>query len=177
MKISSFYLSSSLLQDDNGKLLSSPYRVGIVTSPAPNASVARDQQAIAEAMTERIKRILCVFKANKHDSLVLGAFGCGVFKNNPLEVAITFRRYLESEMFNDAFKRIIFAVLNPEMCQVFEKVFAATDLNHIQQRIAERYPNDGRNQQSKNTKNQRRKENNGHKQDRERKYRNYYDDE
>jgi hypothetical protein len=128
-------------------------------------------------MTERIKRVLCVFKANKHDSLVLGAFGCGVFKNNPLEVAITFRRYLESEMFNHAFKRIIFAVLNPQMCQVFENVFAATDLNHIQRQVAERYPNNGRNQQSKKTKNQRRKENNDYKQARERKYRNYHNDD
>jgi hypothetical protein len=148
-----------------------------VTSPAPNASVVQDQQAIAEAITERIKRVLCVFKANKHDCLVLGAFGCGVFKNNPLEVAITFRRYLESEMFNQAFKRIIFAVLNPQMCQVFEKVFAATDLNHIQGQVAERYPNNGRNQQSKKMNNQRKKENNGYKQARERKYRNNYDDE
>lgn len=148
-----------------------------MTSPAPNASVVQDQQAIAEAMTERIKRILCVFKANKHDCLVLGAFGCGVFKNDPLEVAITFRRYLESEMFNHSFKRIIFAVLDPQMCQVFEKVFAATDLNHIQGQVAERYPNNGRNQQSKKTNNQRRKENNGYKQARERKYRNNYDDE
>lgn len=149
-----------------------------MTSPAPNASIARDPQGIAEAMTERIQRILCAFKANKHDCLLLGAFGCGVFKNDPLEVAIIFRRYLESEMFKDAFKRIIFAVLDPEMCQVFEKVFTASDVNHLPRQVRNGSRNDGHNQQSKkNTKNQRKKENNGYKQARERKHRNYRDDD
>jgi hypothetical protein len=80
-------------------------------------------------------------------------------------------------MFNHAFKRIIFAVLDPQMCRVFEKVFATTDLNHIQRQVEERYPNNGRNQQSRKTNNQRRKENNGYKQSREKKYGNYHDDE
>ncbi len=145
---------------------------------SPNASVVQDRQAVAEAMTERIKRILCVFKANKHDCLVLGAFGCGVFRNNPLDVATTFRRYLESEMFNNAFKRIIFAVLDPTMCQVFKRVFTAADLNHIPRQVAHTPQNDGNNQRSKkNTKDQRRKDNYGYKQARERKYRNYEDDD
>jgi hypothetical protein len=95
----------------------------------------KEAEAIRHAMTERVKRLLYVFEANRHDSLVLGAFGCGVFKNSPLDVAIIFRQHLESKEFKNSFKRIIFAVLDAEMCQVFEQVFAATDLSNIQQQV------------------------------------------
>ncbi|CAF1474945.1 unnamed protein product [Adineta steineri] len=93
---SSFSKYKSMNLDDNGKLLSSPYHVGIVTVAAPNASIIQDSEAIRYAMKERIKRLLYVFEINQHDTLVLGAFGCGVFKNNPLEVALIFRQHLES---------------------------------------------------------------------------------
>lgn len=162
-------------QDDNGNFLPSPYHVGIVTSPAPNTRTARDQEEVRQAMTERIKRILYVFKANKHDSLVLGAFGCGVFGNNPLEVANTFRHHLESEEFKNCFKRIIFAVLNPEMCQVFQKVFAADYINHIEQPVAEASLNDNETRRPNNTTKQRKKQNSDHKQARDRKNKYQYD--
>ena len=140
-----------------------------MTVPAPNASVVRDAEAIRNAMIKRIKGLLYVFEANKHDCLVLGAFGCGVFKNSPLDVAITFRQHLESDEFKNSFKRIIFAVLDAEMCQVFKQVFAAPDLSHIQQEVAEislddgdnqQYPCDNQNQQYKKATKQRRKRNN-----------------
>lgn len=79
-------------------------------------------------MMERVKRLLYAFQANKHEYLVLGAFGCGVFRNDPLEVAKIFRQYLISDEFRGAFKRIIFAVYNPEMCQIFQQVFNTTGL-------------------------------------------------
>lgn len=108
-----------------------------MTVPAPNASIIQDQEVIRDTMTERIRRILCVFKVNRHDTLVLGAFGCGVFKNNPLEVAMTFRHHLESEEFKNSFKRIIFVILDFQMYQEFQQVFAATDLNDKKQQKKE----------------------------------------
>jgi hypothetical protein len=175
----SYFFSS---QDDNGNLLSSPYHVAIVTVPAPNAGVVRDAEAIRNAMTERVKRLLYVFKANKHDSLVLGAFGCGVFKNNPLDVAITFRQHLESAEFKNSFKRIIFAILDAEMCQVFQQVFAATDLGHrhlevvsmsLGVRDSKQYPCNNQNKQYNQVAEHRRKRNSGFVQVHERKNSNY----
>ncbi|CAF3964872.1 unnamed protein product, partial [Rotaria magnacalcarata] len=105
----------TIFKDDNGDILSSPYHVGMVTVPAPNASVIRQPELIRSTMVERVRRLLCVFEANKHDCLVLGAFGCGVFRNDPFDVATIFRQLLESEEFKDSFKRIIFAVFNQDM--------------------------------------------------------------
>lgn len=155
----------TIFKDDNGELLSVPYHVGVVTAPAPNAGVARDEQASQNTMDERVQRILSVFEVHQHETLVLGAFGCGVFRNDPTQVAIIFRQHLQSERFKYSFKRIIFAILDPEMCDIFQKVFSDT----IQYN-----PTKGSNQPVKKSQ---RKDKNSRKQAHLAKYQNqYYDD-
>ena len=41
---------------------------------------------IKEVMTRRIDKVLAILTENQCDVVVLGAFGCGVFKNDPWEV-------------------------------------------------------------------------------------------
>ena len=62
-------------------------------------------------MAVRIERVLAVAKLHGQQVLVLGAFGCGVFKNNPAEVAAMFRSALDSKAFRGVFRRVIFAIL------------------------------------------------------------------
>ncbi|CAF1431635.1 unnamed protein product [Adineta steineri] len=159
----------TVFKDDNGKLLSSPYHVAIVTAPAPNAGVIKNAKEARNVMTERVKHVLNVFKTNKHDTLVLGAYGCGVFKNDPLDVALIFRQHLESKEFQHSFKRIIFAILNEEMYQIFEQVFGANDLNIIHEQIAtlsldhgvqKQSTNNNRNKQNKRKGAEKRRRNN-----------------
>ncbi|UJR11182.1 hypothetical protein I4U23_015363 [Adineta vaga] len=126
----------TIFKDDDGELLSLPYHVGILTVPAPNAGVIKDRIESRITMEQRVKRLLYVFKAHKHDVLILGAFGCGVFRNNPFDVAMIFREQLESSEYRNSFKRIIFAITNFEMCRIFKQVFNATDLLSIQKQIA-----------------------------------------
>jgi uncharacterized protein (TIGR02452 family) len=97
-----------------------------VTAAAPNAGVVQDQQAAQNEMNERVQRILNVFEVSQHETLVLGAFGCGVFRNDPVQVATIFRQHSQSNQFKNSFKRIIFAILDPKMCDSFQKVFSRT---------------------------------------------------
>jgi hypothetical protein len=60
-----------------------------------------------------------------------------------------FREHFESKESRNYFKRIISAVLNAEMYQIFEQVFAAIDLIHIEQRVIGMSLNDTDNQQNK----------------------------
>lgn len=105
-------------RDTRYRLLGAPYRVSFLTSPAPNAGViARDRladlTAVPELLAERASRVLAVAAHHGRRSLVLGAWGCGVIRNDPAQVAVAFRRNLTGGgAFAGAFERIVFAVLD-----------------------------------------------------------------
>jgi uncharacterized protein (TIGR02452 family) len=101
---------------DDGALLERPYLCAFLTAPAVNAKAVlrRDpsrRPGIREAMWERVLKVLAVAAAHRHEALVLGAWGCGVFGNDCQEVAELFRRALTGR-FRGAFSRVVFAILD-----------------------------------------------------------------
>ncbi|GAA1545598.1 TIGR02452 family protein [Actinomadura kijaniata] len=103
-----------VFRDDSGALLEEPYRVAFLTSPAPNrGAIRRPEQAarVPEVLRERARRLLAVAVARGHRRLVLGAWGCGVFRNDPAEVAGTFAGLLRpGAEFDGRFAHVVFAV-------------------------------------------------------------------
>lgn len=101
-----------IFRRDNGEFLPNPYFCSVITSPAVNRSNTEgvDETFIFAAMIKRIFKILSVAIEKKHDSLILGAWGCGVFGNNPKEVAMMFHLVLNNPRFINHFKNITFAV-------------------------------------------------------------------
>lgn len=61
--------------------------------------------------TNKITTILRIALANGHDSIVLGAFGCGVFNLLPSEVSSIFHEVLNKPEFKNNFKKVVFAIL------------------------------------------------------------------
>ena len=61
----------------------------------------------------KIRTIFRIALANGHDSLVLGAFGCGAFKLRPESVAEQFARALDETEFRNRFRAVIFAIWEP----------------------------------------------------------------
>jgi uncharacterized protein (TIGR02452 family) len=119
-------------RDDQLRLLERPFPLSIITSPAPNAGVAldRDPEAggrIREVLAARAGKVLAVAADQGHRCLVLGAWGCGVFRNDPAHVAATFARWLADARFRGAFERVVFAVYDPggRNLRAFEQVFGA----------------------------------------------------
>ncbi|MFI6638464.1 TIGR02452 family protein [Streptomyces sp. NPDC050504] len=123
-------------RDDRGRLLDTPYTVGFLTSPAPNAGqlLSRDPAAgprIAAALDSRAERVLETAAACGYRRLVLGAWGCGVFRNDPARVAEAFRALLTGEgRFAAHFDEVVFGILDraegtPTLA-AFERVFAGT---------------------------------------------------
>jgi uncharacterized protein (TIGR02452 family) len=98
---------------DDGTLLETPYTVGIITSPAVNAgALPPERQAeILPAMWRRILKVLAAGVHHTHDSIVLGAWGCGAFGNDGGNIASLFRKAL-AENFNGAYRRVIFAIVD-----------------------------------------------------------------
>lgn len=107
--------------------MKTPYQIGILTAPAPNAGVYKNSIEIREVLEARIKRILTAFEHNRHDILILGAYGCGVFRNDPVEVATVFRNSLNSDRFKNSFQQIVFAVTDESMLSSFQNVFNKKD--------------------------------------------------
>lgn len=61
----------------------------------------------------KIRTIFRIALANGHDSLVLGAFGCGAFRLPPEAVAEQFARVMDELEFEGRFRAVVFAILEP----------------------------------------------------------------
>jgi uncharacterized protein (TIGR02452 family) len=72
--------------------------------------------------------VLAIAQAYEHAALVLGAWGCGAFGNDPHRTAIDFRQALEHE-FSGVFSDVVFAITDwsPErkFLGPFRDVFAS----------------------------------------------------
>ncbi|WP_426404701.1 TIGR02452 family protein [Streptomyces sp. R-07] len=107
-----------VFRDDRGALLVEPFTVGFLTSPAPNAGVVRRNTPelagrLPAALASRAERVLETAAAAGYRRLVLGAWGCGVFQNDPAEVAGAFKALLTGEgRFAGHFEEVVFAVLD-----------------------------------------------------------------
>lgn len=107
-----------VFRDDDGVLLPEPYLVTFITSPAPNAgALAQNQPAdlsrVPDTLQRRASKLLALAAHVGADALVLGAWGCGVFRNDPATVAGTFRRLLkDGGPFENRFRTIRFSVLD-----------------------------------------------------------------
>ncbi len=103
-----------VFRDDEGTLLTKPYPVTFLTAAAPNLSAIRGNQPelVAEVpavLRRRAARVLAVAAAHGHRRLVLGAWGCGVFGNDPATVAEAFAAALARH----PVEHVVFAVLGP----------------------------------------------------------------
>lgn len=111
---------------DNYRLMDNPYKVGIISVAALNFRdredhPARDGQYRAAdggftpegitIMQDKIRTIYRIALVNGHDSLVLGAFGCGAFRLRSDLVARIFRDILQDKEFAGRFKDVRFAIL------------------------------------------------------------------
>lgn len=118
-------------RDERLALLPRPFLVGIVTAPAPNAGqhLRRDPSGHADiraALERRAERVLRVLATHGQRTLVLGAWGCGVFRNDPREVAEVFAGLLRST-YARSFARVVFAIYDRSRdratLRAFEQVF------------------------------------------------------
>lgn len=85
----------------------------VITCAAPNKSAAQKYCNVSDkenafVLESRIRFILSVAEEHEVKTLILGAFGCGVFGQNPQEVAMIFKKALLSEPWS--FEQVVFAI-------------------------------------------------------------------
>ncbi|WFF03765.1 TIGR02452 family protein [Micromonospora sp. WMMD964] len=101
-----------VFRDDKGNLLDQPYTTSFLTAAAPNLGAIVNNQpehtaAVPAVLTRRARRVLEVAAAHGHRTIVLGAWGCGVFRNDPATVAGAFAEALRVV---DRFDHVVFAI-------------------------------------------------------------------
>lgn len=107
-----------VIRSDEGNLLENPFTISFVTSPAVNAGAIKrnepDQVSqIRSVMFRRMKYMLSVCANEGYKNLVLGAWGCGVFMNDPNAIAdMWYELLVENREFKNRFVNVVFAVLD-----------------------------------------------------------------
>ncbi|MCL1913527.1 MAG: TIGR02452 family protein [Eubacteriaceae bacterium] len=101
-------------RNEAGDLLAKPAKASVLTLPAVNmGQVIQKGENIRmadEAMRRRMKIALAIFAKKNAKCIVLGAYGCGVFRNNPYKVALWWKELLAE--YSGHFEKAVFAVLD-----------------------------------------------------------------
>jgi len=103
--------------DDNGDYFEKPFVADVITAAAPNKGAMLQHNRkeeiaqIEEVLKKRMDKVLAIALRQKSETLILGAWGCGVFRNEPKDVAHLFKEII-AEKYAGAFKKIVFAVFD-----------------------------------------------------------------
>ena len=114
-------------RDDDNKFLETTYNLSIISAPAPNLRSAKDvdEDKVVDTIFNRCKRILEIAGQHGHDTIILGAWGCGAFGNDPALVATCFAEALKDV---PVFSHVCFAVYDtrtpPHLFETFNQVFS-----------------------------------------------------
>jgi uncharacterized protein (TIGR02452 family) len=107
-----------VFRDDAGGLLARPYRVAFLTAAAPNVSAMSEPGQLDEVpaiLSRRAGKVLGIARRHGHRRLVLGAWGCGVFGNDPSTVAGVFAGLLTAGgPYADSFDHVAFAIMDSD---------------------------------------------------------------
>jgi len=97
-----------VFRKDDGTTLEQYWLLDVITCAAPYAPAVGQPKA-GNLLRQRIHRILAIAQSYGYAALVLGAWGCGAFANDPHRTAVDFREALEND-FKGAFSDIVFAI-------------------------------------------------------------------
>ena len=102
-------------RDGSFRLMEKPVRASVLTLPAVNmGQVMLKGEDVAEAekvMRRRMGLSLAIFAEQGCEHLILGAYGCGVFRNDPGQIAGWWKELLEGD-FAGIFRTVVIAVLD-----------------------------------------------------------------
>lgn len=117
----------TIFRDSKLDLLKNPVNVTALTAPAVNRGVGikghMSSKVLDDAMYLRMKYILYLFAESGCTDIVLGAFGCGVFKNSPITVSQYWYDLLVKENIGRFFDKVTFAVLGSDTARLFKSTF------------------------------------------------------
>lgn len=116
-----------IIRDSQYTVLDEPVFAAIFSMPMVNLSHANNKDLTKDQRMEiyerRIGYMFETFNVEDVESIVVGAWGTGVFRNDPQEMAQAFKSQLKKHQQN--FKKIIFAIPPDNVLEIFVKEILA----------------------------------------------------
>ena len=101
-----------------------PVFPSVISCPAVNKNNAIDrgitEDKIFDKMCDRIRLVFEIAKSHNVDILILGAYGCGVFGNDPNDIKEIFFGLLDND-YENVFEKIVFAIPDIDKYEIFRK--------------------------------------------------------
>lgn len=115
-----------VIKDRKYRDLPRPETISVVSVTAHRKAKKTLTPDQVSQLERRIRQCLIACEEHKMQSVVLGALGCGVFQNNPVQVANCFRNVLSERVY---VPNVYFAILEPceqlgPLGRVFSRVFS-----------------------------------------------------
>lgn len=117
----------TFFRDGRFQLVETPVKASVLTLPAVNMGQVvlkgEDTEEAKRVMRRRMKLALAIFAEQGAKHLVLGAYGCGVFRNDPRLIAAWWKELLAEGMgsyFDSVFHAVLDRSKNGECIKAFE---------------------------------------------------------
>ena len=112
-----FMSNVTFFRNGNFTLIPNNTMCNVLTCPAVNIGALKGRAGVninsaKEIMKNRMRKILYLFAYYGCENIVLGAYGCGVFGNDPNDVARNWYELLYNEGLKDYFKYISFSIID-----------------------------------------------------------------
>ncbi len=85
--------------------------VSVAAINRPRLEGNRIARSLVPIVKNKIRTILRIGLKYGHNAIVLGAFGCGAFKNPPQHMAELFKEVLAEDEFRNKYNKVVFAIL------------------------------------------------------------------
>lgn len=118
-----------VIRDSDNHFLKEPRLVSVISMPAPNRrgmGLFVSREKLKEGLFRKITNMFSVASRFGYRNLVLGAWGCGAFGNDPNMVAECFRSALYDKGWLMRFDRVVFAIASRKdrrNFRAFEEIF------------------------------------------------------
>ena len=109
-------------EDTGYALLDEPFPLSVISVAAISYNPKHGRHSLTAdgqipeddvpVLKDKIRTILNIGIINGHDSLVLGAFGCGAYCTPPDGMARLFREVMSEDTYSGRFRKIVFAIID-----------------------------------------------------------------
>ena len=110
-------------------LIDEPWKTNFIAVAAINRPQTIEENGeirlhpnMIQGTLNKIRTIMNIAAVNNVSNLVLGAMGCGAFRNPPKHIAELFLQVMNEPKYRGRFQRVVFAIINEDLCKTFSEV-------------------------------------------------------